>query len=136
MASDKNAEYMQQLFALMGKAVRIEKAEGQVQEGIVRGVFLGGAELITIDGVITVPFEEIVGIEAFGASAPASAAEDPLPDEAEGETGDMVLLREIRDGTKESLAKKLENPAFCKSGGLSGMPADAVSERLTKLTGE
>jgi len=136
MASDKNAEYMQQLFALMGKAVRIEKAEGQVQEGIVRGVFLGGAELITIDGVITVPFEEIVGIEAFGASAPASAAEDPLPDEAEGETGDMVLLREIRDGTKESLAKKLENPAFCKRAGLSAMQAEAVSERLAKLTGE
>ncbi len=132
MAAEKNEKYMQALFGLMGKAVHIERESGEATEGIVRGVFLEGTELITISGVVSVPFAEIRQVQAFG--VPIEVQETPGKSEetAEEPADGDVLLAEITNGTKESLVEKLSRPAFYTRAGLTEAEAAELRGRVIR----
>lgn len=119
MSMDKTA-FMQSLFALMGKAVRILRTDGSMTEGIVKGILMDGAELITMQGIVKVPYEEVENLSAFSEdSISGKAVVEPKVSYKTKEEAFADLEKTILDGNRDALLGKLSDAAFYKTAGLS-----------------
>lgn len=129
MSMDKTA-FMQSLFALMGKAVRISRTDGSMTEGIVKGILMDGAELITMQGIVKVPYEEIENLSAFSEdSISGKTVSEPKVSYKTEEEAFADLEKTILDGNRDALLGKLSDAAFYKIAGLSKKEADAMKKR-------
>ncbi len=125
---NNNMALMQQLFSLMGKAVRVHLADGRTEEGFIRGVLLEGAQMSTFSGDITIPFEEIQKIDGFDMPA-------PVQEEVQEGEGIEFFLSALRESTKEEFGEKLKDDTFCARALLRPEQAKSMSARLVKMPG-
>ncbi len=129
MSMDKTA-FMQSLFKLMGKAVRILRTDGSMTEGIIKGVLLDGAEMITIHGVEKVPYEEIENLSGFAVEVkPAEKVPEAKKNYPTTQAAFSDLEKDILEGNKDALLTKLSDSAIHKTSGLSKNEAEEMLKR-------